>query len=227
MTLVSSIKIMSGIIPKSNHKFIPQRFVQNVDRLYQNGLANTIFVSFLMAAIVSMILWQYTENRLVIYWFVSYTVFCSLRFVSYMLYQSRFSTTIQTASIWFLLICLGALVSGIFWGFMAIAINQTASLETNQLLTINCFFVIIIAALSAISAIVYNKNPGLMLSFSIPSVLSYALFLVLHSYPSLFLLGIMLIAYYGILLLVYTKLDKTIFQYLQSIIFKSFYKSKP
>ncbi len=196
----------------SNNEFKPHRFIKELDKLYFSGLALTIFLCFLTASIVSLILWGFHEHKLIIYWFMSYSLFCCLRYITYISYQNNKPLSVEACSIWFVLLFVGAFISGLFWGGMGIAANEFIEFSGNQSLIFNFSFAIVIAILVAMSSLIYKSHPGLMLSFSVPASLPFSIFLLNQSIGSLFLIGLLLFAYLVALLSIYTGIDKMFYR---------------
>lgn len=213
---------MQQPLTNSCKEFEPQNFIRELNTLYCSGLALTISLSLVTASILSFLLWELHEHKLIIYWFASYSIFCCLRFITYLSYQNNKPLSVEACSIWFILLFFGAFFSGLFWGGMGIAVNEFVSFSGNQSLIFNSMFAAVLAVLVAANSLIYKHHPGLMLSFSIPASLPFSIFLLNQTIGSLFLIGLLLFFYLVALLFIYTGIDRVLYRMMVNSISKLF-----
>lgn len=201
-------------------RFVPEQFIKEVQELYSRGLSYTIFAGFLAALVVSLVLGYEQTHNIILFWFSSYGLVCFARYYSYVNFHNRSDDSIQSASFWFVLLIFGSIITGLLWGALGIILSSFVAFQPDQLLFINSFLVVIIAALTASSTIIYTSNPVLMLSFSLSALVPYSVYLLHHQWSYLSLIGGMLLLFYFFLLAVYSRLDIAVFRAILNRVYK-------
>ncbi len=193
-------------------RFDPAKFIHGVDLLYDRSYMDFIYALMLVAILTCLLLWQIESNIIISFWFLSYAIVSMLRYVTYRSYKKQIDVTVQSSSIWFLLLLLGSLLSGGLWGAMGIVANIAFNLDYQHIILLNSIFTVTIAGLLLVSTIIHSSNIVLMMSFSLAALVPYCLYLFGQESTHLFFLGLFLTSFFILLQLIYQKIDINIYK---------------